>query len=133
MSRARRNESFLAVELNPNRSALDVVGQSDRYPFGLQSTFRAEAATLIGIDVANLFGRQSQSLGGLGADAERSIIRHPNGQLSGLVHHCMCGMGFHGGVLNRGNPIALLENDVRFAKALLHVSGAKLEVFADIG
>src|SRR5207249_6976174 len=35
-------------------------------------------------------------------------------------------------VLNRWNPEALLENEVRFAKALLHIAGSKLEMFADI-
>ena len=43
----------------------------------------------------------------------------------------MRGMRFHCGVLNRRNPIALLENDVRFAKPLLYIAGTKFEVFAD--
>ena len=57
MSRAGRNESFLPVELDPNRPASRVIGQSDRNTLDLQSTFGTEPPALIGIDVANLFGR----------------------------------------------------------------------------
>ena len=57
MSRTRRDESFLPVELDPNGQAFRVIGESDSNTLDLQSTFGAEAATLIGIDVANLLGK----------------------------------------------------------------------------
>ena len=41
-------------------------------------------------------------------------------------------MRFHRRVLNGRNAITLLENEVRFSKALLHITRPKLEMLADI-
>ena len=57
MPSTRRNESLLPVELDSNRTAFRVIGESDSNTLDFQSPFGAEAPTLIGIDVANLLGR----------------------------------------------------------------------------